>query len=139
MSEELQKEIGETIRLLRLLLRLSYAELMERSGVSSTYQRQVERGERDIGMDKLTAIARGLGFDLPTLLPGEGRSALAQSFAEGYAKAPEAVQEAIVSLLAQMEGSPRRDAILSLVPADFAEITSSSEHPGDPSSDKTER
>src|SRR6185436_13850020 len=99
MSDALPREVGRAIRVMRMLRGLSYAEFAERARLTATYLRQVERGERDVGIGALAAIAEGLDCDPRLLLPGHGRSAVSSLVAERFDVAPEGVQEGILFLL----------------------------------------
>jgi transcriptional regulator with XRE-family HTH domain len=118
MSGALPREVGRAIRVLRLLRGLTYAEFAEKAHLSATYLRQVERGERDLGLGALGLIAEGLDCDARVLLPGDGRSPVASVVADRFDQAPEALQEAILFLLIEPDDSPRKQAILALVNED---------------------
>ncbi|WP_437673060.1 helix-turn-helix domain-containing protein [Sorangium sp. So ce131] len=118
MGEALPKEVGRAIRVLRLLHGLSYAEFAEKAHLSSTYLRQVERGERDLGLGALALIAQGLNCDARLLLPGDGRSPVSAVVADRFDRAPEALQEAILFLLIEPEESQKKQAILALIQDD---------------------
>ncbi len=49
-------------------MRLSQDELAERCGLHRTYVGSVERGERNISIDNMDAIAIALGLELADLL-----------------------------------------------------------------------
>ncbi|AUX46861.1 transcriptional regulator [Sorangium cellulosum] len=118
MGEALPKEVGRAIRVLRLLHGLSYAEFAEKAHLSSTYLRQVERGERDLGLGALALIAQGLNCDARLLLPGDGRSPVSAVVADRFDRASEALQEAILFLLIEPEESQKKQAILALIQDD---------------------
>ncbi|AUX25709.1 transcriptional regulator [Sorangium cellulosum] len=117
-DDALPREVGRAIRVLRLLHGLSYAEFAEKARLSATYLRQVERGERDLGLGALGLIAQGLNCDARLLLPGDGRSPVSAVVADRFDRAPEALQEAILFLLIEPEGSPKKQAILALINED---------------------
>ncbi|MGK4000015.1 helix-turn-helix domain-containing protein [Sorangium sp. So ce1024] len=115
MGDTLPKEVGRAIRVLRLLHGLSYAEFAEKARLSATYLRQVERGERDLGLGALALIAQGLNCDARLLLPGDGRSPVSAVVADRFDRAPEALQEALLFLLIEPDDSPKKQAILALI------------------------
>ncbi|WP_437925578.1 helix-turn-helix transcriptional regulator [Sorangium sp. So ce291] len=115
MGDTLPKEVGRAIRVLRLLHGLSYAEFAEKARLSATYLRQVERGERDLGLGALALIAQGLNCDARLLLPGDGRSPVSAVVADRFDRAPEALQDALLFLLIEPDDSPKKQAILALI------------------------
>ncbi len=64
------KCIGATIRRLRQERNLSQDELALRAALHRTYMGGVERGERNLGIRNLIAIARALGVEPSILLQG---------------------------------------------------------------------
>ncbi|WP_437620575.1 helix-turn-helix domain-containing protein [Sorangium sp. So ce1151] len=118
MGDTLPKEVGRAIRVLRLLHGLSYAEFAEKARLSATYLRQVERGERDLGLGALALIAQGLNCDARLLLPGDGRSPVSAVVADRFDRAPEALQDALLFLLIEPDDSPKKQAILALINED---------------------
>lgn len=58
----IQKAFGQAVRDFRENIGISQEELGNRSGLHRTYISDVERGERNIGLGNIDAIARG---DLP--------------------------------------------------------------------------
>lgn len=52
---------GLRVRALRTVLGISQETLAERAGVHRTYMSDVERGERNVGLDNIHAIAAALG------------------------------------------------------------------------------
>ncbi|WP_437587766.1 helix-turn-helix domain-containing protein [Sorangium sp. So ce1000] len=118
MSDALPKEVGRAIRVLRQLHGLTYAEFAEKARLSATYLRQVERGERDLGLGALALIAQGLNCDARLLLPGDGRSPVSAVVADRFDRAPEPLQEALLFLLIEPDDSPKKQAILALINED---------------------
>ncbi|MEU4339494.1 helix-turn-helix transcriptional regulator [Micromonospora lupini] len=52
---------GQRVRDLRQARRLSQEELAELAGVHRTYVSSLERGQRNVGLDNILAIAAALG------------------------------------------------------------------------------
>jgi transcriptional regulator with XRE-family HTH domain len=63
---------GENIRRARIAQSLSQEELAARCGLHRTYVGAVERGERNIGLLNVIAIARALGISPSVLMEGLG-------------------------------------------------------------------
>ncbi|MDC0684249.1 MULTISPECIES: helix-turn-helix domain-containing protein [Sorangium] len=118
MRDTLPKEVGQAVHILRLLRGLSMQEFAERAQLSATYLRQVERGERDLGLGALGLIAQGLQCEPRLLLPGDGRSPVASIVAERFDQAEETLQSAILFLLMEPDDSPRKQAMLALASED---------------------
>jgi transcriptional regulator with XRE-family HTH domain len=51
---------GERVRALRMAKGLSQEQLAERAGLHRTYVSSLERGQRNVGLDNIHAIARAL-------------------------------------------------------------------------------
>ncbi|MGB9791148.1 MAG: helix-turn-helix domain-containing protein [Thermacetogeniaceae bacterium] len=66
--QNIQKIVGENIRLLRRSKKMSQEKLAEMTGVSGSYIGYLERGERTPSLDLLAKIADALGVELVTLL-----------------------------------------------------------------------
>ncbi len=62
------EKLGRKIRKLRLALGLSQEELASYSGVHRTYIGSVERGERNISLQNIVAIAKALSVSSSELL-----------------------------------------------------------------------
>jgi transcriptional regulator with XRE-family HTH domain len=56
-----RRVFGERVRSLRLAHGLSQERLAEIAGVHRTYLSSLERGERNVSLDNIYAIARALG------------------------------------------------------------------------------
>ncbi len=63
------RAFGKTLHLERVRRRLSQEEFAELIGVHRTFLGQMERGQRGCNIDRLPAIARGLGCQPGDLLP----------------------------------------------------------------------
>jgi len=59
---------AQNLRLARRALGISQEELADIVGLHRTYVGSVERGERNISIDNMEALAQGVGSDIPTLL-----------------------------------------------------------------------
>jgi transcriptional regulator with XRE-family HTH domain len=58
---------GERVRALRLTAGMSQEDLGEKAGLHRTYVGSVERGERNIGLENIHALARALGVEIRRL------------------------------------------------------------------------
>ena len=58
-------ELGSKLRKAREQAGLSQAELAERSGISTNYYAEVERGEKKISFEKLQSILKVLNIKSP--------------------------------------------------------------------------
>ena len=59
----LRQIVGLQVRYYRLVLRLSQKDLAMLSGLNRSYVGGIERGERNIGIDNLEKIARGVDVE----------------------------------------------------------------------------
>ena len=62
------KKLGKRIREERLRLNLTEEHLSEEIGISTAYLGQIERGERNITLDKLITLTNRLGVTVDFLL-----------------------------------------------------------------------
>lgn len=60
--------LGKRIRSERMKLNLTQEKLAEDAGISTAYLGQIERGERNVTLDKLLPIANRLGVTVDFLL-----------------------------------------------------------------------
>ena len=67
------KAVGAQIRSLRKARKLSQEQLAERANLHYTMIGSVERGARNITLENLAKIAKGLGVPLRELFPSESR------------------------------------------------------------------
>jgi transcriptional regulator with XRE-family HTH domain len=58
---------GQRVRELRLARGISQEKLAERAGLHRTYVSSLERGQRNVGLDNVHALARALGVDAADL------------------------------------------------------------------------
>ena len=65
----LRVEFGKKVRTRRGELGLTQEELAERAGLHHTYVGSVERGERNIALENIVALAKALGCSSKDLMP----------------------------------------------------------------------
>ena len=72
MAEHLsaRSTFASNLRKIRLSKHLSQEQLAELSGLHRTYVGSVERGERNISIDNIEALAKSLGVSVAQLLDG---------------------------------------------------------------------
>jgi len=66
---ELQVAFGKIVRVKRLEKELSQEELADLADLHFTYVSSVERGERNISIENIAKLAKGLGCQLKDLMP----------------------------------------------------------------------
>lgn len=66
---------GARLRAIRLMRGLSQEDLAELAGIHRTYVSSVERGERNIGLDNVIALATALEVDPSELFDWNGTAA----------------------------------------------------------------
>jgi transcriptional regulator with XRE-family HTH domain len=66
--------VGAQIRLLRKARKLSQEQLAERADLHYTLIGSVERGERNVTLENLAKIAKGLGVPVRELFPVESKN-----------------------------------------------------------------
>lgn len=71
-KDDLLREFGARVRERRTECGWSQEELAHRSGMHRTYVSSVERGERNIALVNIVAIAGALDIDAGTLVGGLG-------------------------------------------------------------------
>lgn len=64
-----RKIFGVKVRTRRFKLNLTQEELAERADLHATYVGSVERGERNISLDNIVCLAKGLGCSPKDLMP----------------------------------------------------------------------
>ena len=67
-----RRRLGENVRQLRLRRGWSQEKLASEAGLHRTYVGSVERGERNVSLDNIVAIARALGVSVQELLRDVG-------------------------------------------------------------------
>lgn len=68
--QSILEKLGQKIREHRLAIGLSQEELASVAGLHRTYIGSVERGERNVSLQNIVAIARALSISPSTLLEG---------------------------------------------------------------------
>lgn len=68
MAERERKIVGSNIRRIRKMRGLSQEVLADEAGIHRTYIGAVERGERNVSLDNIVAIARALCVPASDLL-----------------------------------------------------------------------
>ena len=66
--QRLAAEIGQRIRSYRLAMHMSQEELAEKCGLHPTYIGQLERGEKNVTVESLAKVARGLSVPVCRLV-----------------------------------------------------------------------
>ncbi|HEX5223224.1 MAG TPA: helix-turn-helix transcriptional regulator [Verrucomicrobiae bacterium] len=77
MKETFRKSLGETVQQRRQELRLTQDELAKLSALHRTYISDVERGTRNVSLDTLVQLSKGLSISLSTLFSNAERRASA--------------------------------------------------------------
>lgn len=72
MAEQARKNFGNNVRKHRKLLGLSQEQLAEEAGLHRTYIGAIERGERNVSLDNIIAIAAALQISASILLDEVG-------------------------------------------------------------------
>jgi transcriptional regulator with XRE-family HTH domain len=65
---DILKRFGQRVRELRSQQRLSQEAFAERCGLDRTYVGGIERGERNLALRNINAIAKALGISLAELM-----------------------------------------------------------------------
>ncbi len=64
-----RKAFGLKVRMRRFLMEMTQEELAEKSDMHFTYIGSVERGERNISLENIVALAKGLNCSPKDLMP----------------------------------------------------------------------
>ncbi|KKD39925.1 helix-turn-helix domain-containing protein [Limnoraphis robusta] len=70
MNHQPRKKLGSNIRQLRIKQGLSQEQLAEKADLHRTYVGAIERGERNVSLDNIVALAHALGVSASKLLEG---------------------------------------------------------------------
>jgi transcriptional regulator with XRE-family HTH domain len=70
VAKEIKRVLGRRIRELRKSQKWSQEKMAEASGLHWTYIGQVERGERNLTVNSIQAIARAFGLKISELFKG---------------------------------------------------------------------
>ncbi|WP_051717497.1 helix-turn-helix domain-containing protein [Streptomyces megasporus] len=65
-----RETFGRRVREHRILAGLSQEELAEAAGIHRTYVSSLERGQRNVSLDNIVALARALKVDAAQLIEG---------------------------------------------------------------------
>lgn len=65
----IRKAFGKEVRVRRFALEITQEQLAEKSRLHPTYVGSVERGERNISLENIVAIAKGLKCSPKDLMP----------------------------------------------------------------------
>jgi len=68
---QIRTKFGERLRQLRAASGLSQEALAHEAGLHRTYVGSVERGERNVSLENIHALAAALGVEASALLQGE--------------------------------------------------------------------
>lgn len=68
---DIQKQFGQRVRELRLAKGLSQEGLAFQAGIHRTYLGGIERGERNLALRNIAAVARALGVNIAELFPAK--------------------------------------------------------------------
>ena len=96
--QKIYRDIGARIRALRLSLKLTQAEVAEKTGIDSSFYGQIERGANVPSLRTLYAIAEVLRVEPAELLPKIG----------DHKGADPLMTEALGTLLSRLKPSKRR-------------------------------
>ncbi|MCD9024707.1 helix-turn-helix domain-containing protein [Cohnella silvisoli] len=102
---DITKKVGERIRLLRITKGFSREKLSELSDINANYIGQVERGEKNLTIETLQKLIRGMSVTLEELFrhldPMEKKDVLGEIMEDLSARSPED-QAVVLQLLRTM-------------------------------------
>ena len=64
-----RKAFGMKMRMMRFAIEMTQEQLAEKANLHPTYVGSVERGERNIALENIIALAKGLGCSPRDLMP----------------------------------------------------------------------
>lgn len=116
-TNEVDKFVGERIRLYRSMVGVSQQKLAESLGVTFQQLQKYERGENRIGAGRLLMVATALGIPITFLLDQDGFSRQRGSDAFAEMESPEAARDAysIGRAFSQITDPEIRRSITTLV------------------------
>ncbi|MEO8700111.1 MAG: helix-turn-helix transcriptional regulator [Kofleriaceae bacterium] len=104
-SNDLREELGNMIRVRRMAIGLTQAQLATRAGLGAKYVSEIERGTRDVPLSTLRAIVHdGLGLELDVRFDQGAKIRLAER------ALPRPVDD-VARALAALPASERRQAL----------------------------
>ena len=113
---DLQKQVGERVRMARERKGLSRRVLSEQSGVSPRYLAQLEGGEGNISIGLLQRVAIALDHRIDWLIsPEDPWTSPTLRMAELFRAADRATQDSVMTLLTRDSGAAERGQRLCLV------------------------
>ena len=93
-TNEVDRFVGERIRLYRSMVGMSQQKLAEHLGVTFQQLQKYERGENRIGAGRLLMVANALGIPITFLLDEEGFSSRQANVTPAGVELPEPVRDA---------------------------------------------
>lgn len=116
-TNEVDRFVGERIRLFRSMVGMSQQKLAERLGVTFQQLQKYERGENRIGAGRLLLAATALGVPITFLLDEEGFTQRQENATAAELEMPETAREAysIGRAFSQISDPEVRRSITTLV------------------------
>ncbi|MFO0466539.1 MAG: helix-turn-helix domain-containing protein [bacterium] len=116
-TNEVDRFVGERIRLYRAMLGMSQQKLAENLGVTFQQLQKYERGENRIGAGRLLMVATALGIPISFLLDEEGFSQRHETGQAADGESPETTRDAysIGRAFSQITDPEIRRSITTLV------------------------
>lgn len=72
IKQDIRKRFGSAVKKRRLELRISQEELAARAQLHRTYIGDIERGARNLSLENIAKVAKGLGLEVSTLFSKYG-------------------------------------------------------------------